>query len=888
VTRKIIGTVMLLFFLSASPALASTHTWTGAVNQNWSVAGNWTGGVPTTGESGGTVVSFPAGSTSTMDISGLVVDQINFAGGGSTIGGSTPLGIGGAQFTTDVNDPSGVNTIAAPLALSGGTTVQTSVGAGELTVSGVISGSAGLTKTGTGTLFLSGPSNTYTGVTDVQEGLLDLKASTLVSIPGPLIIGTGAGAAGGATVRDIAFGSNIAPTSNVTVNSDGVLDISTGSVTEHVGGLTVNGGSVTLGALTLTLNGPLAMTGGTISGTGALKLGGDVTATSSPAGPATISAPVALDGPRTFTTTQSVQTPDLAISNVISDGTPAPASLSKSGTGTLALSGVTSNTYSGNTTVQAGTVTLNQATGHTIPGDVTIGTAAGAPGSAVLRELQSSDLLGTANVTVNSDGVFDLNGHADVITGLTVNDGSVLLGAVGSRISIPPTGSVTMTGGTIAGPGGILLLQNGGLTASSSPRGAATVSAPTVLGGTGTDFNPTFTVNPGAAPELVLSGAVSETNGVHGLIKAGAGTLQSTGADTYSGTTAITAGTYVADGQLPAPVTVAPMSTLTGKGVLGAVTVAGTLTPQVGLRTGPLSFSAGGSLNFTVPSMDPSTMPTVTTSGPVAIDPAAALTLAAASGLTVPGGSMFPVITNTGAAAISGTFAGAPLTTPDGVPLTANAAGGGGNDLVLTAANVAPVAGSVSATPASVRTGQSVAFSVSSSDANHDKLTTTWNFGDGAGATGTSASHAYVSAGTYQVTATISDGAAQVQSSTKVTVTGGAAPSVSSKAFGARFELASRYECVRPGVPFTVSLTVAKAKGRRPQIARIANVAFTLGKRPAVSDHRSPYTAVLTAPKSAKSGTKLKVKATAELRLLGGARRSKSLTLGIPMCPPVP
>src|SRR5262249_31584492 len=158
-------------------------------------------------------------------------------------------------------------------------------------------------------------------------------------------------------------------TSNVTVNSDGVLDISTGSVSEHVGALSVNGGSVTLGALSLLTNGPLTMTAGTISGTGTLDLGGDMTATSSAAGPATISAKVALILARTFTVTQGAQTPDLVLSNVISDGTVTPASLTKAGTGTLALSGPTSNTYTGGTNVQAGTVTLHQATGASIPGD---------------------------------------------------------------------------------------------------------------------------------------------------------------------------------------------------------------------------------------------------------------------------------------------------------------------------------------------------------------------------------------------------------------------------------------------------------------------------------------------------------------------------------------
>jgi fibronectin-binding autotransporter adhesin len=763
----------VLFVLSASPALASTHVWAGPAGGNWSVAANWTGGVPTTGESGGTVVSFPAGSTSTMNIGGLVVDQINFTGSGSSIGGVTPLGISGAHFITDINDSNDSNAITDSIAITGTTPVQTSVSTGQLTISGDITGSSGLTKTGPGTLLLSGPGNTYTGATEVQEGLLTLSASVGVSIPGNLIIGTGVGAPGSATVRDVSFGNDIAATSNVTVNSDGVLDPSTGVVAEQAAGLTVNGGSVTLGVAALTLHGPLAMSGGTVSATtGVLNLGGDVAATSSAGGPATISAKIALNGPRTFTVTQGGQTPDLAISNVVGDGTPAPASLRKAGTGTLALTGATSNTYTGGTTVQTGMVTLNQTAGVSIPGAVTIGTGTGAPGSATLRELQSSDLSATANVTVNSDGVFDLNGYSDAIAGLTVNGGSVQLGAVGSRISITPTGSVTMAGGTIAGPGGSLYLLNGGVTASSSAQGPATISAPTVLGGAGASgLNPTFTVTPGTAPELVLSGAVSESSGAHGLIKAGGGTLQTTGTETYTGTTAVTAGTFVANGQVPGPVTVAPQTTLTGHGVLGPVTVGGTLTPQVGLRTGPLSFSPGGTFNFAIPSSDSSTTPTVTSTGPVAIDPAAVLTLTAASGLTVPGGATFPAITNTGTSTTAGTFAGAPFQTPDGVPLTPNDTGGDGNDLVLTAANVAPVAGSISAAPTSARTGQAVTFSVSPSDANRDKLTTTWNFGDGASGTGASTSHAYARAGTYQVTATSSDGAAQTQASKQITIT---------------------------------------------------------------------------------------------------------------------
>jgi Asp-tRNA(Asn)/Glu-tRNA(Gln) amidotransferase A subunit family amidase len=49
-----------------------------------------------------------------------------------------------------------------------------------------------------------------------------------------------------------------------------------------------------------------------------------------------------------------------------------------------------------------------------------------------------------------------------------------------------------------------------------------------------------------------------------------------------------------------------------------------------------------------------------------------------------------------------------------------------------------------------------------------------WSFGDGATATGPSASHAYAKPGTYEAVATVSDGAAQAQASSRITITGAA------------------------------------------------------------------------------------------------------------------
>jgi hypothetical protein len=126
--RLIVGVgVTLLVALSATPAVASVHVWTDAVNTLWSNAGNWTGGVPATGEPGGTTVQFGSGTSSTMDIPGLTVDQIHFTGSGNTITGSTALNVNGSTLVTNILDGSGGNTLALPVALPGGTAVLADV-----------------------------------------------------------------------------------------------------------------------------------------------------------------------------------------------------------------------------------------------------------------------------------------------------------------------------------------------------------------------------------------------------------------------------------------------------------------------------------------------------------------------------------------------------------------------------------------------------------------------------------------------------------------------------------------------------------------------------------------------------------------------------------------
>ena len=552
------------------------------------------------------------------------------------------------MLLNNILDDAGGNTVAAPLTLSGSTVFAT-VTTGTLTLSGALGGSDGLRVNGSGAggVTLTASSNTYTGTTTVAAGTLGLNSgglNTAVTDP-TIVVGVTGGSA--ATLK-LLQSFEIGDSTDIQVASTGTFDVN--SFTENVRGLATTDGTVAIGTGSLSVSGPLSMTGGAITGTspGVLRLLADVSATSSATGTATISAPVFLNGARTFTVADGPQAVDLSIANSIGDGASA-SSLTKAGAGTMSITGTTGNTYTGDTTVQAGILATAHAVGVGIPANVTIGTGAGGPSSATLRLDQSSELSSTAHVTVQQDGLFNLNAFTQTVGALTVHGGAVTIGAG----VLTAAGGVGMTGGTIdSTPTGRLLLGSD-VTATSSAQGSATISAHAVLTG-----DRTFTVTPGTAPELTLSGVVGEQGGARALTKAGGGTLLSTADHTYTGLTTVAGGNFVVRGQQPGPFAVGAGGTLAGNGAVGATTVTGMLAPEHGLRTGALSFGAGGQLVVDITSADPALAPTTTVTGAVTIDPAAVLTATVAPGLTLTGGKALPLITNDGADAITGTFDG--------------------------------------------------------------------------------------------------------------------------------------------------------------------------------------------------------------------------------------
>jgi autotransporter-associated beta strand protein len=271
-----------------------------------------------------------------------------------------------------------------------------------------------------------------------------------------------------------------------------------------------------------------------------------------------------------------------------------PSNLTKVGGGNVMLSGSTSNTYTGLTTVAEGTLQLNKSGGAFAVGNVAVGDnqpSPLAPLSDVLQLLAPNQMPATAAVTINSDGLFDLNGQQQAV------------------------GSLTMAGGTVSITGlAAKLTLNGNVTASTDSFGnpATIVDVGTLsLGGQTRTFNVAGPV--GLFADLVISAPVADTlsgANAEGIIKTGPGTLALTAVNpSFTGSTTISQGAVLADGDPAVGNTLAAVSlnggTLGGNGSVGQVTA----TTKGGVLMGGDPFPiTPGTLNITTVAGSPSVL----------------------------------------------------------------------------------------------------------------------------------------------------------------------------------------------------------------------------------------------------------------------------------------
>ncbi len=410
---------LAVVLLGTLPASAQ-KTWDGGGKgkngDDWSKggkSGNWSDAAAPSGTDalvfGGTQKLI-----NTNDISGLTPNSITFdsSAGNFTLNGNS-ITLNGSV----TNSSSTTQTINLPMTLSGTRTFDTE--SGNIIVSGVMSGSGGLTKAGSETLTLSA-ANTYTGATTINAGTL-------------------------------AYGVNNAISSGAVIVSGGTLNISTFSDT--VGAVTLSSGAIngTTGVLT---GASYAMESGSVSAI----LAGGAALTKTTSGTTTLTAANTYTGATTISagtlqlgsggTTGSIAntssiTNNAALvfnrSNALTVGSAisGSGSLTKLGAGTTTLTA--NNTYSGATTISAGTLQIGNG---------------GTTGS----------IANTAGVTNNGSLVFN---RSDALNVDFVISGSGSVTHSGSGI-LTLTANNTYTGATIVSAGTLLIGDTGSIASTSS------------------------------------------------------------------------------------------------------------------------------------------------------------------------------------------------------------------------------------------------------------------------------------------------------------------------------------------------------------------------------------------------------------------------------------
>jgi fibronectin-binding autotransporter adhesin len=447
------------------------------------------------------------------------------------------------------------------------------------TYAGVISGNGTVTKQGSGTLTLSG-NNSYTGGTTISGGVLALGSLNAVGTSGTISFGGGTLQYSASNTTDYSsrFSTAASQAYEIDTNSQNVTFASS---------LTSIGGTLTKsGAGTLTLSGNNSYTGGTTISGGVLALGSlDAVGTSGTisfgGGTLQYSASNTTDYSSRFSTAASQAYEIDTNSQNVTFASPLTSSggtLTKSGTGTLTLSG--NNSYTGGTMIIAGTVTIPA--GGSISHDsagLVIGQVSGETGTLNVAggivtngaSIIGNNLFSIGTVTVSS-GTWATNydltvGYGVSSTGtLNVSGGSVTNGGQGIIGDDGSNGTVTVSSGTWVNSGDLKVGVNDG-TGTLTMNGGLVSAAGTLSQGTFGTINlnsgGTLQIGTGGAGGVLLGGTGSLVNNgtlvfnrsndsTYSGVISGAGALKKQGAGTLTldGNNSFTGGTTISDGVL--------------------------------------------------------------------------------------------------------------------------------------------------------------------------------------------------------------------------------------------------------------------------------------------------------------------------------------------------
>jgi len=534
--------------------------------------------------------------------------------------GSTFTTNGGARNNIGLITTSGANAFNLNGSLATFNVALGSDATSDLTITPIISNGGSILKSGTGRLTLSG-TNTYLGTTTISAGTLIASKiavsggnSTLGNATSAVILGAAS------TQGTLSYtGNNATYTRGFTIGGagGGRLDVTTSGQTLQVntGGVTGSGLFTVGGAGNTTINSNLTHTDGL---------------TKADAGTLTLA------GTNTYTGSTTISAGTLSASNIVVSGGNSNLGNAASAVTLGAASTQGTLSYTGNSATYTRGFTIGGAGGGRLDGTT----------SGQTLTVNTGNVTGSGLFTVGGAGNTTINSNLTHSGGLTKADaGNLTLSAVNTF-----TGPITINGGTLelSGSNGasrlILSTQvniNNGSTLRITTSAAANVytaatytfdsaGGGTILVGTGNYFSDgsstvTLTTNGGARNNMALittsgangfnpgSGSTATFNVALGsdatsdltiapiisnsanIVKNGTGRLTLSGNNTYSGTTTVSAGTLLINGNGTAAngaVSVSVGATLGGNGTIGgATTVNGNLNP--GNSPGVLTFNSG-------------------------------------------------------------------------------------------------------------------------------------------------------------------------------------------------------------------------------------------------------------------------------------------------------
>lgn len=572
-------------------------------------SGNWSSTIPDEPWPGGTVpnslyeVTIKEGTTVTVDIPNAECQSltIGLGTGTATIAFTTAGNPGLTVYNDLVIGGSGATNRLGSLVLQNGSTLTA------------------------GTLHLGGTGGTPApGTVNMSAGgTLEVNSFQVNNSSGTWTPGTG-------TVKLLS--TNTLPSSVITSFNNLILE--TGTTTTGVtlpslsGGLTIGAGATFLlnhnvGSTT----GPSSLNlycGGTslssISGSGTLKLGGNIDVTNLGIGTlgASITCPMDLNGNRTLNVEDDGSTsPDLSISGVISGS----GGITTNGEGKIVLTGL--NTYTGKTVINNAILCINSIQNATVAS--ALGAPSTSPASNPVIDLSGNSTLlytgaghssnrqinitGTeATIEASGSGTLTLSGGfsgsgMDLIlsgSGTAVQSGVIAIGSgTLTKLDIGTwslSGSNTFTGLTEIEDGTLTLASSGALPSANSVLVEGILNLAGLnrtlgtMEGSGTvtsSLAGPITLTVGNSTSFEFSGDIEDGNGTVNLTKAGTGIFTLSGACSYTGTTNINTGTLMvglADGVIPdvSNVTVTGTLDLAGNNeTIAALNGTGTVTSSV-------------------------------------------------------------------------------------------------------------------------------------------------------------------------------------------------------------------------------------------------------------------------------------------------------------------